>query len=97
MILGLHHYAAERFVGIVEVLQRTGSVSQALRSHGVAEFRRRETRITTRLPSRYEALLLEIPRSQPVLVTSGINVDADGAVVELSCGICRGDQVSLRA
>lgn len=96
MILGVHHYAAERFVGIVDVLRRTGSVSQALRSQGVSEFSRRETRITTRLPSKYEALLLEIPRSQPVLVTSGINVDPDGAVVELSCGICRGDQVSLR-
>ncbi|WP_333829436.1 GntR family transcriptional regulator [Pararhodobacter sp.] len=97
MVLGAHHFPIARFGAIAGVLAQTGSVSRALARMGVPDFRRRETRITTRLPTGHEALLLEIPRNQPVLVASGVNVDPDGVAIELSCAICRGDAMTFLA
>ncbi len=97
-ILGRHHYhAAGRFAALADLLARTGSVSAAFRQLGLPEFHRRETLIGTRLPSPFEADCLGIPTSQPIIVATGINVDAQDQVVEVSVSLSRGDRVQLRA
>jgi GntR family phosphonate transport system transcriptional regulator len=80
--LGQHHFAVARFPGIESALAAHGTISAALASLGVADYFRRVTRVSARLPRPEEAALLETSRSRPLLVTENINVDAEGRVVE---------------
>jgi len=48
----------------------------------VADYRRQATRVTARMPTEHEAMLLGMPRNRPLLVTENVNVDSAGVVVE---------------
>ncbi|WP_165814830.1 phosphonate metabolism transcriptional regulator PhnF [Labrenzia sp. 011] len=92
-----HFYPlSSRFSGILDHIDTEGGVTAALRACGVEDFFRIETTIMTRLPGPHEALLLDIPSSQPVLVTTGVNVDDEGMPVEVSEAVSRGDRILLR-
>lgn len=93
--LAKHYFDARRFPTILDALAREGSVSRALAAMGVADFMRAETRVETRLPTAQEALRLDVPPAQPVLVMTGRNEDDAGAVVEVSQAVCRGDRIQL--
>ena len=77
-----HHFPARRFPDIIELYKRTGSITKALTHYGIEDYTRKETRITARLPTANESRLLELPRSQPVLVGENINIDPEGRVIE---------------
>jgi GntR family phosphonate transport system transcriptional regulator len=77
-----HHFPARRFPDIIEIYRREKSITKALAHYGVNDYTRKESRITARLPNANECRLLELPRSQPVLVTESINIDSDGRVIE---------------
>mgnify|MGYP002624416304 FL=1 len=77
-----HHFPAKRFPDIIEVYKREKSVTRALAHYGVVDYTRKETRVTARLPSGNESRLLELPRSQPVLVIEAINIDPEGRIIE---------------
>ena len=85
--LAWHHFALARFPDIAAALAAHGTISAALAALGVADYFRRVTRVTARLPRPEEAALLATPRSRPLLVTESINVDRRGRVVEfgLAC------------
>lgn len=95
LVLAQNFFPADRFEGIELVLAETQSVSEALTKYGVSQFERIHTRVETRMPSGHEALQLEIPSNQPVLITTGRNVDRAGHVVELSHAVSRGDAVAI--
>lgn len=95
LALAQNFFPADRFEGIEVPLAETRSVTEALAAFGVSETRRLRTRIESRMPSAHEALQLQIPGNQPVLVTTGRNVDRSGAVVELSYAVSRGDAVTI--
>lgn len=95
LVLAQNYFPADRFQGIERALAESRSVSQALATFGVSRFERTRTGVETRMPSGHEALLLEIPANQPVLVTTGRNVDVAGRVVELSYAVSRGDAVTI--
>ena len=80
--LAQHHFALGRFPGIAAALSAHGTISAALASLGVADYFRRVTRVSARLPRPEEAALLETSRSRPLLVAENINVDTQGRVVE---------------
>ncbi|MEL6103955.1 MAG: GntR family transcriptional regulator [Pseudomonadota bacterium] len=80
LVLVLNFFPADRFSGIEAPLAETQSVTKALSSFGVSHFERNRTSVETRMPSAHEALQLEIPANQPVLVTTGRNVDRHGTV-----------------
>ncbi len=80
--IGAHHFPARRFPDIIDIYKRERSITKTLKHFGVADYTRKETRITARLPNASESHLLAMPRSQPVLVTEAINIDAEGRVVE---------------
>lgn len=80
--LAQHHFAVARFPGIEAALRSHGTISAALASLGVADYFRRVTRVSARLPRPEEATLLQTSRSRPLLVTENINVDTEGRVVE---------------
>ena len=50
----------------------------------MADYRRQVTRITARMPTPEEAVLLAQSRTRPVLVTEAVNVDPEGQPVEVS-------------
>jgi DNA-binding GntR family transcriptional regulator len=95
--LSIDYFRKDRLDGIVETIADTGSVSQALAMHGVENYRRDRTSFETRLPSAHEALVLGIPRMQPVYATLGANIADDGTIVQVSQGIWRGDCVVYEA
>lgn len=95
LVLAQNFFPANRFEGIETALAETQSISQALALFGVVRCERTRTSVETRMPSGHEALHLGIPTNQPVLVTTGRNVDGAGAVVELSYAVSRGDAVTL--
>ena len=95
--LSVDYFRRDRLDGIVETLADTGSVSQSLAVHGVKHYRRDRTSFETRLPTAHEALVLGIPRLQPVYATMGANVAEDGTIVQVSQGIWRGDCVVYEA
>ncbi|MEM8552413.1 MAG: UTRA domain-containing protein [Pseudomonadota bacterium] len=84
--------------GVLDALLSTKSVTEALAVVGVADFERTHTEVSGRLPTATEAEALEISRSAPVIVTTGISVDAKApqTVVELNETVWRLDGVRLQ-
>ncbi len=82
-----HLFPGERLPGIQDALQAHSTITAALQAVGVADYVRRSTRVSARMPTPEEAGLLQAPRRRPVLVCENVNVDAAGAVVEF--GIAR--------
>ncbi len=80
--LGNHYFSAARFPGLLAALRGSETITAALAAQGVADYRRQSTRISARLPTPGEALLLGMPRNRPLLIGESINVDAEGRVVE---------------
>ncbi len=80
------HYFPVRLKGIEEALRTTSSITEALRTVGIDDYLRQQTRVTARLPTPHEADLLRMARSRPVLVTESINVDRGGGLIEFSVG-----------
>jgi len=80
--LASHYFSARRFSDLIDVIERESSITKALKELGVADYLRKRTAITARMPDAYEARQLEIPKNQPVLVAEAINVDANGKPLE---------------
>lgn len=91
----VHHFPADRLPGFAEALAATRSVTAALARVGVADYRRRSTRVIGRLPSPQEATQLRLAPARPVLVTESINVDAEGMPVDFGVAVFVADRVQL--
>jgi GntR family phosphonate transport system transcriptional regulator len=81
-----HYFPATRLKGLLQALQQTPRVTEALRAVGIDDYLRQQTRVTARLPTVTETELLRMARNRPVLVTESINVDRTGIIVEFSSG-----------
>ena len=82
-----HHFPAARLPGLLEALRAAPRITEALQRVGVADYMRQVTRVTARLPSAEEAVLLRTGRNRPLLVAENVNVDRVGAVVEFAIGL----------
>lgn len=91
--LSLDYFVKDRLGDIDASLSRTGSVSRALVEHGISQYRRDFSELTCRFPTEHEAVMLQIPRTQPVYATIGANFDTGGEVFQVSKGIWRADCV----
>ncbi len=85
--LARHYFPAARLRGIRAALADTDSITAGLARVGVADYFRRVTRVSARMPSAEEAVLLRMPRIRPVLVCENVNVDGSGMVVEFAVGL----------
>ncbi|WP_428925784.1 GntR family transcriptional regulator [Marinibacterium sp. SX1] len=96
-VLARHSFAPDLGGDILAVLDHCqGSIGRALADVGHAEFRRTTTLIEARLPTRHEALTLDVPPSQPVLVTTALNVAAgQDRKLELSQAVARADLIAF--
>lgn len=90
-----HHFPKRRCEGLLDALARTGSLTRALFEIGVRDYTREETRVTTRLPSADEARVLQQSRTQPVIVSESVNLDANGIPLEFSVARCAGQRVQF--
>jgi len=88
-------FPANRFPGLLDRYARELSITKVMKHFGVIDFRRRQTKVTSELPSPSDARLLRQLRTRPVLVTQSVDVDADG--VPINCKRVRfaGERVQL--
>ena len=90
-----HSFPKARCEGLVEALERSGSLTQALFSIGIKDYTREQTRVTTRLPTAQEARLLSQSRGQPVLVSESVNVDPGGIPIEYTVARFAGQRIQF--
>ena len=95
IVLGVHHFPLPRCAAAAEALERDPSVTAALAACGIADYRRKSSRITARLPTPEEAMLLEQSRSRPVLVSENINVDMAGEPIDWTQAIYAAGRAQL--
>ncbi|MCD4485556.1 phosphonate metabolism transcriptional regulator PhnF [Chromobacterium vaccinii] len=88
-------FPASRFPGLPEAYLRHRSVTRTLAECGVADYTRRFTRVTARLPDAETVDYLGIPKNRPVLHVKSLNVDAAGAPVQYGVTCFNGDLVQL--
>jgi GntR family phosphonate transport system transcriptional regulator len=88
-------YPADRLAGMAAAFGRTGSITAALRSLGVADYLRASSTVSCRLPSAAEADALARAATEPVLVVQFHSVDSAGRPVEAGCTLFAADAVQL--
>ena len=93
--LGSHHFPFRRFNGLAEAFKAEGSITAALRKFGIADYTRKVTRVTARMPEEEEARLLAQPRNRPVLITESVNVDESGTPIEYGIARFAADRVQF--
>ncbi|MBD3664136.1 UTRA domain-containing protein [Sulfitobacter sp. TSTF-M16] len=88
-------FPLDRLPGIDDALTRTNSVTQALLQAGVADYTRASTRLTAILADATLALQLQVNEGDPLLRSTGINVNGDSVPVEYGRTWFAGDRVTL--
>lgn len=88
-------FPADRVPGLPEALAVEGSITAALERCGVADYTRRETRLTAQLADPVLALALQLRPGAAVLRTVAVNVDTEGRVVEQGTTWFAGERVTL--
>ncbi|ART56207.1 phosphonate metabolism transcriptional regulator PhnF [Acidovorax carolinensis] len=89
------YFPLPRFEGLTAVVRATGSITAGFAAHGVADYTRRESRITADLPDARVAADLRQPASRPVLLVESLNVDPQGVPIEWARAWFAGDRVKL--
>lgn len=84
-----------RLAGIRAALQETNGVTAALQSLGVADYTRANTRLTAVRATATQSLHLQLTEGDPLLHTSGINIDEHGVPVEYGRTWFAGDRITL--
>ena len=84
-----------RLSGIEEALSQTSSVTEALRLVGISDYTRASTRLTAVRATATHALHLQVSEGDPLLKSSGVNVDDAGVPVEFGRTWFAGDRVTL--
>ena len=76
-------------------LSQTQSVTRALALSGVADYTRRETRLTAELATSAQAVHLRLREGDPLIKSVSDNIDADGVPVEYGTTWFAGARVAL--
>ena len=84
-----------RLPKITAALQETSSVTEALNAAGIADYTRASTRLTAVRASATQALHLQLAEGDPLLRSSGVNVDREGTPIEYGRTWFAGDRVTL--
>jgi GntR family phosphonate transport system transcriptional regulator len=94
--VGVRHCSASRFRGLDKAFEREGSMTAALKSFGVEDYRRASTDVTARMPTPEEARILAQPRVHPVLTFTATDVEtATGQIVSYHVGCFAADRVVI--
>lgn len=93
--LSERYFPLPRFANLAQVVRETGSITAGFAAHGVADYTRRESRITAELPTAEVAAQLRQPTARPVLQVESLNVDTAGTPIEWARAWFAGDRVKL--
>jgi len=94
--IGVRHSPAARFRGLGAEFERLGSMTAALRTFGVDDYRRISTEVTARMPTPDEAKLLAQPRVAPVLAFTATDVEiGSGRIISYFTGCFAADRVVI--
>lgn len=93
--LSERYFPLPRFANLAQVVRETGSITAGFAAHGVADYTRRESRITAELPTADVAAQLRQPTTRPVLQVESLNVDPGGTPIEWARAWFAGDRVKL--
>lgn len=88
-------FPAERFPGLLAAMEGQSSVTVALTACGLADYFRKDTRLTAKLADPVLALALQVRPGAPVLRSVALNADAAGQPVEFGTTWFAGDRVTL--
>ncbi len=88
-------FPAARFPDLLAAMEGQSSVTVALRACGLADYTRKDTRLTAKLADPVLALALQAQPGVPVLRSVALNVDAGGQPVEFGATWFAGDRVTL--
>jgi GntR family phosphonate transport system transcriptional regulator len=88
-------FPAERFTGLLEMLDDGTSTTEILRRLGVEDYVRADSRITTQLPGDENARLLRHPATRPLLCVESVDVDLEGRPIKFGETVFCGDRVQL--
>jgi len=90
-----HYFPQARVPDIAEAFRTERSITAALRKCGVADYKRRTTRISAQLISNADARILGVRRGRAVLVTDSINVEPDGRPIDFGYGRMLGELMTF--
>ncbi|MCX7288385.1 MAG: phosphonate metabolism transcriptional regulator PhnF [Rhodobacterales bacterium] len=88
-------FPAARFPGLPTLVAAEGSVTRALAALGLADYTRKETRLTAQLADPVLALALLLRPGAAVLRSVAVNVDHAGVPIEYGITWFAGDRVTL--
>jgi GntR family transcriptional regulator, phosphonate transport system regulatory protein len=89
------YFPLPRFARLDEALRLSGSITQAFAGLGVADYTRRASRISSRMPSHEVSKQLKQHTSRPALYVNSVNVDMQDVPIEYACTWFSGDRVTL--
>ncbi|MGZ9724164.1 phosphonate metabolism transcriptional regulator PhnF [Rhizobium miluonense] len=81
-----YYYPLPRFHGIDLKIREYGSITRSLKDFGISDYRRLQSVIRPKALGAREAKLLNQKKSKPSLMVKHINVDLNGAPIQV--GIC---------
>ncbi len=84
-----------RFKGIDEIFIETKSLTESLKSYGIYDYTRKQTRIIAQIPSAKIANLLRQAKNKPILQTESIDVDVVAKPIEFGVTSFSSDRVQL--
>lgn len=88
-------FPLSRLPHITATLQQEHSVTAALQEVGVTDYTRASTRLTAVRATAAQALHLQVNEGDPLLRSSGVNIDTQGVAVEYGRTWFAGDRVTL--
>ncbi|PST20756.1 phosphonate metabolism transcriptional regulator PhnF [Mesorhizobium plurifarium] len=89
---GMSYFPIDRAPGLAAAFEEVDSFTAALKRCGIAEYKRKWTRITARRPTPQEAQRLRISSSSPVLFETNVDVIPDGSPIKCSFSVIRSDR-----
>ena len=88
-------FPAARVPDLPDALQKTSSVTQALRACGIADYIRAQTRLSAVRLDATQALHLRLREGDPALKSIGINICPEGRPIEYGLTWFAGERVTL--
>ena len=88
-------FPAGRLPGVATALTAQTSITEALKTVGVADYTRASTRLTAVRASATQALHLHVKEGDPLLKSTSLNIDEQGLPVEYGRTWFAGDRVTL--
>ncbi len=88
-------FPLDRLPDMPNALAQTSSVTEALVLAGISDFTRATTRLTAMRATATQALHLNLTEGDPILKSTGVNIDTNGTPVEFGRTYFAGDRVTL--